>query len=233
VEAYECDVITGERITNPLPKIQNSMLTICISTVDQSSNIVIAEIRDMQLKSDSIASIAVDEYEPNALTVIYDLLTNKTMVTTQLVSAFYLDLAPNTIYNIYVVGTAVLKFTSGGSVTVPLEATSRKLEGLGNTLQNNNVNSMGRNLDEEDNVVDIGGLGKFEMEVGISGTSEGAATSGASNVRLLSVASSVAMAILALVGILICFTAKHGMVLSIRSMLFGRTKDIKGRKQLN
>jgi hypothetical protein len=196
VEAYECDVITGERIFFPPPKIQNSMLTICISTVDQSSNIVIARIKEMQLKSDLIASIAVGEYQPNALTVIYDLLTNKVMVTTQLVSAFYLDLAPDTIYNITVEGTAVLEFTNA------TEATSRKLVGLGNTLQNNNVNTMGRNLDEKDNAVDIGGLGKFDMEVGISGTSEGAATSGASNAKL-SVASSVAMTTLALGGTLI------------------------------
>jgi hypothetical protein len=181
----------------------------------------------MQLKSNLIASIAVDEYRPNTLTVINGEGSKTVMVTTQLVSAFYTDLNPNTINNIAVGGTAVMEFSSASGTT------SRKLVGLSNTLQNNNVNSMGRNLDEEDNVVAIDGLGKFDMEVGISGTSEGAATSGASNVRLLSVASSVAMAILALVGILICFTAKHGMVLSIRSMLFGRTKDIKGRKQLN
>jgi hypothetical protein len=204
VEAYECQwtEFGGVRIENPVPKIQNSMLTICISPIDQSSNIVIAEIKDMQLKSNSIASIAVDQYEPNALTKIYYLDTNLVVVTTQLVSAFYLDLAPATIYNITVDGTAVLEFTSATSAPTTLEATSRKLVGLGNTLQNNNINTMGRNLDEEDNVVDIGGLGKFDLEVGISGTSEGAATSGASNARL-SVASSVAMTTLALGGTLI------------------------------
>jgi hypothetical protein len=165
------------------------MINICISTpVD--NDVVITDIMNLKLRSDTIASFAIDNYVTNPLTTVVSITDKKKVVSTQLVTAFYADLDSNATANITVEGTALMGFPSS------LATRNRKLVRSRNTNLNNST--MDRKLDEEDS-------NKFKMEVGISGANSAVATSGASTTSF-SLVPSTTMTSLALVGgALICF----------------------------
>jgi hypothetical protein len=158
------------------------MIHICISTPD---DVVITYIKDLELKSDTIASFAIDNYMRNPLTTVDNISDKKKVVSTKLVTAFYAGLDSNATANITVEGTAVMGFNSSSATG------SRKLA----RSRNKNLNSsiMDRKLDEENSV------NKFKMEVGISGANSAVATSGASTTSF-SLVPSTTMTSLALVG---------------------------------
>jgi hypothetical protein len=187
VNAFECND-TNELIQTPPAKNQNSMVRICIQTPN-NNDVVIASIKELALKSDSIASNAISESDANALTEVEGEGSKTVAVTTQIVSAFFLDLDPAINSTLTVEGTAVMEFKATGE---------RKLVRISNSNhKNGNVSDMDRKLDGD------AGLGEFEMKVGISKSpseANSAATSGASNA--LSANPLVTMTSLALGGVL-------------------------------
>jgi hypothetical protein len=187
VDAFECND-DDTKITVPSNKNQNSMVRICIQTPN-NNDVVIASIKDLKLKSDSIASNAISNSDENALTTVEGEGSKTVAVTTQMVSAFFSDLPDGESDEIEIVGTAVMEFKATGA---------RKLVRISNSNQKNgNVSDMDRKLDGD------AGLGEFEMKVGISKSSSGAngaATSGASNA--LSTTPLVTVTSLALGGVL-------------------------------
>jgi hypothetical protein len=186
VNAFECND-DDTTITNPSNKNQNSMVRICIQT-PENNDVVIASIKDFKLKSDSIVSNAISGSDANTLTTVSGEGSKKVAVTTQMVSAFFSDLQPDTASTITVEGTAVMEFKATGE---------RRLVRISSNQKNGNVSDMDRKLDGD------AGLGEFEMKVGISKSSSeenGAATSGASNA--LSVAPLMTVTSLAIGGVL-------------------------------
>jgi hypothetical protein len=160
------------------------MINICISTpVD--NDVVITDIMNLKLRSDTIASFAIDNYVTNPLTTVVSITDKKKVVSTKLVTAFYAGLDSNATANITVEGTAVMGFNSSSATG------SRKLARSRNKNLNNSI--MDRKLDEENSV------NKFKMEVGISGANSAVATSGASTTSF-SLVPSTTMTSLALVG---------------------------------
>jgi hypothetical protein len=186
VNAFECNDDDNE-IETPPAKTQNSMVRICIQT-PADNDVVIASIKDFQLKSDSIASNAISGSAKNALTEVKGEGSRNVAVTTQMVSAFFSDLQPDTESTITVEGTAIMEFITGERRLVRISSNNQK---------NGNVSDMDRKLDGD------AGLGEFAMKVGISKSSSGAngaATSGASNA--LSATPLVTMTSLVLGGVL-------------------------------
>ena len=123
VEAYECDAATKEKIEIPAVKSQNSFVTICIeSTFD---DIIVGSIKELTLtqSSSGLVSKVIDDSDANSITTVSGAGTNKTAVTTRLVSAFFSDLETDVQSKIEIAGIAVLKFGSG----------ERKLVRIGNS----------------------------------------------------------------------------------------------------
>jgi hypothetical protein len=196
VNAYECDA-NGNGIANPTAKTQSSMVHICIKICD-NNDVVITDIKELRLKSDTIVSKAISGSEENVLTEVNgEGTTKKVKITTQMASVFFSDLGARTDI-IKIVGTAVMEFKAGAS-----GSRTRKLVRISSTHQKNgNVSDMDHKINGKDDVGDVG-LGEFKMKVGISGSSldtNSAATSGASNA--LSVTPLVTMTSLALGGVL-------------------------------
>jgi hypothetical protein len=187
VNAFECDD-DDIKIDSPSNKNQNSMVRICIQT-PANNDVVIASIKEFKLKSDSIVSNAISGSDANTLTEVKGEGSRNVTVTTQMVSAFFSDLQPDTASTITVEGTAVMEFKATGE--------RRLVRISSNNQKNGNVSDMDRKLDGD------AGLGEFAMKVGISKSSSeanGAATGGASNA--LSVAPLMTVTSLALGGVL-------------------------------
>ena len=110
LSACECDAQKSCLATPPTYN-QNSLLNMCISTPSDNNDIQIREIKDMDLTSGLLVLRAIDEYESNAVTDVDDSVKTNVLVSTRLVSAFFVDAQTQT--TLEVSGTATIEFTSG------------------------------------------------------------------------------------------------------------------------
>ena len=69
------------------------MIDICLYTSD-SDDVIIAEIKDMRIYSETLVYNAITDSEANPITLIQSMdAGKKSIVTTRLVGAFFTDLA--------------------------------------------------------------------------------------------------------------------------------------------
>jgi hypothetical protein len=122
VDAYECDAGTHLRIDNPPAISQNSLVTICIeSTFD---DIIVGDIKDLTL-SQSSSGVTIEAIKnseaKNSFTAVSSIGTKKAVVSTLLISAFFLD--PSTIV---ISGVVTLEFGSGMRRLVRIGSSAKK-----------------------------------------------------------------------------------------------------------
>ena len=144
------------------------MINVCVYTSD-SNDVIIAEIKDMRIYSETLVYNAITDSEANPITLTKSIdAGKKSIVTTRLVGAFFTDLADGVTDSLNIDGTAVMRFAASS----PGEPASRKLVRVRSEVSNNIPNEIGmkqwnadRTLDQND-----GGdsLGTFEIEVDIS-----------------------------------------------------------------
>ena len=175
VDAYERNA-DGSCISAVEPKTQNSMINVCIFT-SKSNNVVIADIKEMQLQSGYIISNAITESVPNTLTLTKSIEGGKReIISTRLVGAFFTNLGEDGSSFIDITGTALMEFAASSPSDGALRKLVRVRSMLNNKWKEQNTNGIGtknnRDLDE-DAVESDAGLGVFGMEVGISGSIDG------------------------------------------------------------
>lgn len=110
LSACECDAQKSCLATPPTYN-QNSLLNMCISTPSDNTDIQIREIKDMDLSSGLLVLRAIEEYQSNAVTDVDDSVKTNVLVSTRLVSAFFVDAQTQT--TLVVSGTATIEFTNG------------------------------------------------------------------------------------------------------------------------
>ena len=121
VFACECDARTRECKDPPSALSQNSPVTLCVST--NSTEVVIGDIKSLELSQGSLAYNAITNSTPlDSFTSKSEMGTQREVVSTRLVSAFFLD--PTTA--VTVSGTAIMEFVGVGRKLVNF--VSRALE---------------------------------------------------------------------------------------------------------
>ena len=121
VSACECDASTRECKDSPSALSQNSPVTLCVFT--NSTEVVIGDIKSMKLSQGSLAYDAITNSNPlNSFTSKSEMGTQREVVSTRLISAFFLD--PTTA--VTVSGTAIMEFVGVGRKLVKF--VSRALE---------------------------------------------------------------------------------------------------------
>lgn len=107
MSACECDVSNNNQcIANPLPKPQNSLITICVTT--NSEEVAIREFKSLQLKQGAYIILAINNYVQNDITFTGNLGQKTAIIGTRLPSIFYESPSPVTVS-----GVAVFEFSSG------------------------------------------------------------------------------------------------------------------------
>lgn len=121
VSACECDASTRECKDSPSALGQNSPVTLCVFT--NSTEVVIGDIKSLKLSQGSLAYDAITNSNPlNSFTSKSEMGTQREVVSTRLISAFFLD--PTTA--VTVSGTAIMEFVGVGRKLVKF--VSRALE---------------------------------------------------------------------------------------------------------
>ena len=158
------------------------MINICVYTSD-SNDVIIAEIKDMRIYSQTLVYNAITDSQANPITLTQSTDAGKKSigVTTRLVGAFFTDLAEGETISLNIDGTAVMKFAASS----PDEPASRKLVRVRSEVSNNITNEIGMKQWNSDRTLDenVGGdgLGTFETEVEISKSLGDASASDANN----------------------------------------------------
>jgi hypothetical protein len=145
------------------------MINVCVYT--SVNDVIIAEIKDMRIYSETLEYNAIADSKANSITLTKSMdAGKKNIVTTRLVGAFFTDLAEGETISLNIDGSAVMEFATSSSGE---SAPSRKLVRVRSEVSNNIPNEIGmkqwnadRTLDEK--VVGGDSLGKFEIEVDIS-----------------------------------------------------------------
>ena len=158
------------------------MINVCVYTSD-SNDVIIAEIKDMRIYSETLEYNAITDSQANPITLTKSIdAGKKSIVTTRLVGAFFTDLAEGEKSSLNIDGTAVMEFAASS----PDEPASRKLVRVRSEVSNNMIkNEIGMKQWNSDRTLDenVGGdgLGTFEMEVEISKRLGAASASDANN----------------------------------------------------
>ena len=151
------------------------MINVCVYTSGEN-DVIIAEIKDMRIYSETLVYNAITDSEANPITITKSIdAGKKSIVTTRLVGAFFTDLADGVTDSLNIDGTAVMKFAASS----PGEP-SRKLVRVRSEVSNNSPNEIGMKQWNADRTLDDN-VGTFETEVEIAKGLGAASTSDAYN----------------------------------------------------
>ena len=170
VGACECDEngdCIGEQALET--KTSNSMINICVYLPNSNNIVVLSEIKDMEIFSNTLVYKIITDSAANDITVTKIINGGKKeMISTRLVGAFFTSLEEGVTSSVNIIGTVVMEFSASSSV----EPGVRKLVTVGSVRQN--TEDSGTKYTHSFNTerglerTDSAGLGEFGVEVEIS-----------------------------------------------------------------
>ena len=151
------------------------MINVCVKT-PQNNDVIIEEIKDMSIFTDSLVYNAITDYESNDITLTKKVDGGKKhIVTTRLVGAFFTDLEDGETSSLSIDGTAVMKFAASSTGEPAVRKLVKVRSEVSNEMKQRNSD---RNLDES---VSGDGLATFEVEMAITKELGGASASDAND----------------------------------------------------